>query len=447
MNKKFQTIISGNSSALKGQIYVPSDKSISHRALILGSLAIGKTIISDLLESEDVFKTANGLKALGVDIYKKGNEWFVHGVGIGGFREPADIIDCGNSGTSVRLLMGLVSTCPIKATFTGDESLRNRPMDRVVEPLSEFGAYFSTNYDCKLPIHVIGSNEPIPINHILKIPSAQVKSAILLAGLNVKGTTSITENEATRDHTEKMLESFGANIKVRRKGLRKIISVSGFSKITTSTIKVPGDISSAAFPIASACMVPNSEIIIKNVGLNPLRDGFIDTLIEMGANIKIKNKNLETGELVADIHVTYSPNLKGIEVPKERSPRMIDEYPILSILAATAKGPTIMNGIKELRFKESDRISAVSNGLKRSGVSVSEKQDKLTIFGKGNQKIKGGSVIDASNDHRIAMSFAILGSITEKSVEIRGASSIKTSFPNFIDLMNSLGLDISILKS
>ncbi len=447
MNKKFQTIISGKSSALKGRIYVPSDKSISHRALILGSLAIGKTIISDLLESEDVFKTANGLKALGVDIYKKGDKWFVHGVGLGGFCEPDNVIDCGNSGTSVRLLMGLVSTCPIKVTFTGDESLRNRPMDRVVEPLSEFGAYFSTNYDYKLPIHVIGSNEPIPINHILKIPSAQVKSAILLAGLNVKGTTSITENEATRDHTEKMLESFGANIKVRRKGLRKIISVSGFSKITTSAIKVPGDISSAAFPIASACMIPNSEIVIKNVGLNPLRDGFIDTLIEMGANIKIKNKNLETGELVADIHVTYSPNLKGIEVPKERSPRMIDEYPILSILAATAKGPTIMNGIKELRFKESDRISAVSDGLKRSGVSVSEKQDKLTIFGKGNQKIKGGSVIDASNDHRIAMSFAILGSITEKSIEIRGASSIKTSFPNFIDLMNSLGLDISILKS
>ena len=447
MNKKFQTIISGKSSTLKGQIYVPSDKSISHRALILGSLAIGKTIISDLLESEDVFKTANGLKALGVDIYKKGDEWFVHGVGLGGFCEPDDIIDCGNSGTSVRLLMGLVSTSPIKATFTGDESLRNRPMDRVVEPLSEFGAYFSTNYDCKLPIHVIGSNEPIPINYILKIPSAQVKSAILLAGLNVKGTTSITENEATRDHTEKMLESFGANIKVKRKGLSKIISVSGFSKITTSAIKVPGDISSAAFPIASACMVPNSEIIIKNVGLNPLRDGFIDTLIEMGANIKIKNKNLEMGELVADIHVSYSPNLKGIEVPKERSPRMIDEYPILSILAATAKGPTIMNGIKELRFKESDRISAVSDGLMRSGVSVSEKQDKLIIFGRGNQKIKGGSTIDASNDHRIAMSFAILGSITEKSVEIRGASSIKTSFPNFIDLMNSLGLDISILKS
>ena len=447
MNKKFQTIISGNSSALKGQIYVPSDKSISHRALILGSLAVGKTIISDLLESEDVFKTANGLKALGVDIYKRGNEWFVHGVGIGGFCEPDDIIDCGNSGTSVRLLMGLVSTSPIKATFTGDDSLRNRPMDRVVEPLSEFGAYFSTNYDCKLPIHVIGSNEPIPINYILKIPSAQVKSAILLAGLNVKGTTSITENEATRDHTEKMLESFGANIKVKRKGLSKIISVSGFSKITTNAIKVPGDISSAAFPIASACMIPNSEIVIKNVGLNPLRDGFIDTLIEMGANIKIENKNLENGELVADIHVTYSPNLKGIEVPKERSPRMIDEYPILSILAATAKGPTMMDGIKELRYKESDRISAVSDGLKRSGVNVSEKQDKLTIFGKGNQKIKGGSVIDASNDHRIAMYFAILGSITEKSVEIRGASSIKTSFPNFIDLMNSLGLDISILKS
>ncbi len=447
MNNKFQTIISSKSSGLKGQIYVPSDKSISHRALILGSLAVGKTTISDLLESEDVFKTANGLKALGVDIYKDGDKWCIHGVGIGGFCEPDDIIDCGNSGTSVRLLMGLVSTCPIKVTFTGDDSLRKRPMDRVVKPLSEFGANFSTNYDCKLPIHAIGSFDPIPINYTLKIPSAQVKSAILLAGLNVRGTTIVTENEATRDHTEKMLKSFGANIKVKKKGLCKIISVSGFSKLTTTTIKVPGDISSAAFPIASACMIPNSEVIIKNVGLNPLRDGFIDTLIEMGANIKIKNKNLETGELVADIHASYSPNLKGIEVPKERSPRMIDEYPILSILAATAKGPTTMSGIGELRFKESDRISAVSEGLSRSGVCISEKQDQLTIFGKGNQKIKGGSIINASNDHRIAMSFATLGSITEKSIEIRGASSIKTSFPNFIDLMNSIGLDISILRS
>ncbi|MFL2801886.1 MAG: 3-phosphoshikimate 1-carboxyvinyltransferase [Paracoccaceae bacterium] len=446
MSKRFQAILSNKSLGLKGQIYVPSDKSISHRALILGSLAVGKTSVSGLLESDDVFKTANGLKALGVDIYKESDHWCVHGVGIGGFCEPDDIIDCGNSGTSVRLLMGLVSTCPIKVTFTGDDSLRKRPMDRVISPLSYFGATFSSNYDCKLPINVIGSNEPVPISFNLKIPSAQVKSAILLAGLNVRGKTTVLENEPTRDHTEKMLQHLGAKIQILKKGSSNIISVSGFPKLNPSIISVPGDISSAAFPIALACMVPNSEIIVKNVGLNPLRDGFIETLIEMGANIKIKNKTIEAGELVADLHVSYSPNLKGVEVPKERSARMIDEYPILSILAATAKGPTIMMGVEELRFKESDRIEAIVDGLGRSGISTTQKQDQLTVFGKENQKIKGGSIINASNDHRIAMSFASLGSITEKSIEVRGASSIKTSFPNFIELMNSIGLNIITLN-
>ena len=414
--------------------------------LILGSLAVGKTSVSGLLESDDVFKTANGLKALGVDIYKESDHWCVHGVGIGGFCEPDDIIDCGNSGTSVRLLMGLVSTCPIKVTFTGDDSLRKRPMDRVISPLSYFGATFSSNYDCKLPINVIGSNEPVPISFDLKIPSAQVKSAILLAGLNVRGKTTVLENEPTRDHTEKMLQHLGAKIQILKKASSNIISVSGFPKLNPSIISVPGDISSAAFPIALACMVPNSEIIIKNVGVNNLRDGFIETLIEMGANIKIKNKTIEAGELVADLHVSYSPNLKGVEVPKERSARMIDEYPILSILAATAKGPTIMMGVEELRFKESDRIEAIVDGLGRSGISTTQKQDQLTVFGKENQKIKGGSIINASNDHRIAMSFASLGSITEKSIEVRGASSIKTSFPNFIELMNSIGLNIITLN-
>ena len=447
MNSNFQTIFSKKSSGLKGEIYVPSDKSISHRALIVGSLAIGKTTILNLLESDDIFKTINGLKALGVDIYKHEGKWFVHGVGVGGFCEPDDVIDCGNSGTTVRLLMGLISTCPIKATFTGDDSLRKRPMDRVVKPLSEFGTTFSTNYDFKLPIHIKGTDEPVPIYYKLKVPSAQVKSAILLAGLNVRGRTSIEENEATRDHTEKMLETFGANIQIVREDFRNVISVSGFSNLSPKIIKVPGDISSAAFPIALACMVPNSEIVIKKIGLNPLRDGFIETLIEMGANIKIQNKHFEAGELVADLHTSYSPNLKGVEVPEERSPRMIDEYPILSILAATAKGTTVMKGIEELRFKESDRIKAVADGLEKSGVYISQKQDELSIVGKENQKIRGGCVINASNDHRIAMSFAALGSVTQKSIEIRGASSIKTSFPNFIDLMNSIGLKISILES
>ena len=446
MTECFQTILSKRSSGLKGQIHIPSDKSISHRALILGSLAIGKTSIFRLLESDDIFKTVNGLKALGVDIYKESDKWCVHGVGVGGFCEPENIIDCGNSGTSVRLLMGLVSTCPIKVTFTGDDSLRKRPMDRVIKPLSEFGTIFTSNHDSKLPINVIGSNDPIPINYNLQIPSAQVKSAILLAGLNVRGKTTVLENEPTRDHTEKMLKFLGAKIQIKKKGSSNNISVNGFPKLNPGIISVPGDISSASFPIALACMIPNSELIIKRVGLNPLRDGFVETLIEMGANIKIKNKNTEAGELVADLYVCYSPNLVGVEVPEDRAARMIDEYPILSILAATATGPTIMKGIEELKFKESDRIEAIADGLEKNGVFITKKNDQLTVFGKGNQKIKGGSIINASNDHRIAMSFASLGSITENSIEIRGASSIKTSFPNFIDLMNSIGLNIIALK-
>ena len=439
-----ETILSSKSSGIKGTLNVPSDKSISHRALILGSLAVGKTYIKGLLESEDIFKTLEALKALGVDIYKEKKYWIVHGVGIGGFCEPDNIIDCGNSGTTVRLLMGIISTCPIKATLTGDGSLRKRPMDRIVKPLSQFGAVFSTNFDYKLPINIIGTSDPLPINYDLKVPSAQVKSSILLAGLNVKGRTTVIENEPTRDHTEKMLKSFGADIEIVKKGLSNYISVVGFPCMKPNEISVPGDISSAAFPIALASIIPNSEIKIKNVGLNPLRDGFIKTLIEMGANIKIKNKHLEAGELVADLKVNYTPNLKGVEVPSERSAKMIDEYPILSIIAATAQGSTIMKGIQELRFKESDRIQAIADGLEKNGVEISQKKDELIVYGKGNQKIIGGGVIEAFNDHRIAMSFASLGSISEKSIEIRGAASIKTSFPNFVDLMNSLGLDIKV---
>jgi 3-phosphoshikimate 1-carboxyvinyltransferase len=243
-----------------------------------------------------------------------------------------------------------------------------------------------------------------------------------------------------------MLKFFGAKIQIEKKGSSNNISVNGFPKLNPGIISVPGDISSASFPIALACMIPNSELIIKSVGLNPLRDGFVETLIEMGANIKIQNKNIEAGELVADLHVCYSPNLVGVEVPENRSARMIDEYPILSILAATATGPTIMKGIEELRFKESDRIEAIADGLEKNGVFITKKHDQLTVFGKGNQKIKGGGIINASNDHRIAMSFASLGSITENSIEIHGASSIKTSFPNFIDLMNCIGLNIIALK-
>ena len=447
MKELFESIQSNLSPGLNGEITVPGDKSISHRALILGSMAIGETIIHGLLESEDVLSTASAIDALGAQVLqKKSGVWSVKGVGVGGFKEPENVIDCGNSGTSARLLLGAVSTCPIKVTFTGDNSLRKRPMDRVVLPLKQFGATFSTNFGNKLPINVVGNQESIPIRYELLVPSAQVKSAILLGGLNVRGRTTVVERDASRDHTEKMLRAFGVKVIIENKDQFSEISVDGFPKLRPIEINIPGDISSASFPIAAACMVPGSEIIIKNVGINPLRDGFLVTLGEMGANIKIMNKRQNAGELVADIRVNYSPNLIGIEVPKQRSAKMIDEYPILSMVAAIANGPTIMKGIKELRYKESDRINAVAKGLIDSGVNVTEGEDLLVVNGKNSKDIEGGSQINASNDHRIAMSFACLGLISKKGIKINGASSINTSFPNFVDLMQLIGALVIVPK-
>ncbi|MDG2355397.1 MAG: 3-phosphoshikimate 1-carboxyvinyltransferase [Paracoccaceae bacterium] len=447
MKELFESIQSNLSPGLSGEFTVPGDKSISHRALILGSMTIGETIIHGLLESEDVLSTASAIDALGAQVlHKKSGVWSVKGVGVGGFKEPENVIDCGNSGTSVRLLLGAVSTCPIKAIFTGDQSLRKRPMDRVVLPLKQFGATFSTNIGNKLPINVAGNQESIPIRYELLVPSAQVKSAILLAGLNVRGRTTVIERDASRDHTEKMLRAFGVNVIIENKDQLSEISVDGFPKLKPIEINVPGDISSASFPIAAACMVPGSEILIKNVGINPLRDGFLVTLVEMGANIKIMNKRQDAGELVADLRVNYSPNLIGVEVPKQRSAKMIDEYPILSMVAAIANGPTIMKGIRELRYKESDRINAVAKGLIDSGVDVTEGEDLLVVNGESSKNIEGGSQINASNDHRIAMSFACLGLISKKGIKINGASSINTSFPNFIDLMQLIGAIVIIPK-
>ena len=445
MDEISESIESRLSPGLKGQLFVPGDKSISHRALILGSLTIGETIVKGLLESEDVLNTARALNALGAQVVKtKPGNWSIKGVGVGGFKEPDDVIDCGNSGTSVRLLMGAVSTCPIKVTFTGDDSLRNRPMDRVVIPLTEFGATFSSNFGHKLPINVVGSNESIPIRYELPIPSAQVKSAILLAGLNVRGRTTVVEREASRDHTEKMLKSFGAEVIIENKGQFSEISVDGFPRLRSVEINVPGDISSASFLIAAACMVPGSEILIREVGINPLRNGFLDTLTEMGANLEIRNEHLNAGEPVADIHVVYSSNLKGLEVPEHRSASMIDEYPILSMVAATASGPTVMKGVRELRYKESDRIEAVAKGLIDSGVDVKDTEDMFVVNGNGQGSIQGGSEINAANDHRIAMSFACLGLISKKSIKVTGAASIHTSFPNFVEMMSSIGADLAV---
>ena len=445
MNKFFESVESAHSSGLAGELVVPGDKSISHRALILGALTVGETIARGLLESEDVICTANALETLGAKIVRKGSGlWSIQGVGIGGFRQPDNVIDCGNSGTSVRLLMGAVSTSFINVTFTGDNSLRKRPMDRVLIPLTEFGTSFSTNVDHKLPIHVSGSEEPIPISYKLPVPSAQVKSAILLGGLNARGRTTVVETEASRDHTEKMLKAFGANVIIENKPNYSEISIDGFPTLRPIEIKVPGDISSASFPIAAACMVPGSKILIKDVGVNPLRDGFLVSLIEMGANINIINKREIAGELLADIRVIYSPNLKGIEVPEKRSARMIDEYPILSMVAATAKGSTIMKGVRELRYKESDRIEAVAKGLKDNGVEVSVEEDTLIVTGVPGTIFEGGSEINASNDHRIAMSFLCLGLVSKRSITVHGTNSIKTSFPNFVELMTSIG---AVLKS
>ena len=443
-----ETIKASISSGLRGEVRVPGDKSISHRALILGSLTIGETTVDGLLDSEDVLSTANAISALGAKVYiKKPGICTIKGVGVGGFKEPDNIIDCGNSGTSARLLLGAVSTNPIKVTFTGDGSLRERPMDRVVVPLTKFGATFSCNLGNKLPINVVGSDQSIPIRYELPVPSAQVKSAILLAGLNTRGRTTVVEREATRDHTEKMLKAFGVNVIIDKREQFSEISVDGFPRLKPVKINVPGDISSASFPIAAACMVPGSEIFIRRVGINPLRDGFIDTLVEMGAKIKVMNRQHNAGELVADIKVTYSPHLKGLEVPAHRAARMIDEYPILSMVAATANGPTIMKGIRELRYKESDRIESIEKGLQDSGIDVIAGEDTLVVNGSGRESIKGGCQINAYNDHRIAMSFTCLGLASEKAIQINGANSIHTSFPNFVDLMHSIGACITISKN
>ncbi len=445
MGENFESVQAFYCSGLKGELFVPGDKSISHRALIIGGLTIGETIANGLLESEDVICTANAIKALGAKVVrKKPGLWSIKGVGIGGFSQPDNVIDCGNSGTSVRLLMGTVSTCSMNVTFTGDHSLRKRPMDRILIPLSKFGASFSTYADSKLPIHISGSEEAIPISYELPVPSAQVKSAILLGGLNVRGRTTVIETEATRDHTEKMLKAFGANILIEKNANCSKISVDGFPTLRPVEIKVPGDISSASFPIAAACMVPGSKILIRDVGVNPLRDGFLISLIEMGADIEIINKRQSAGELVADIQVTYTPNLKGIEVPENRAAKMIDEYPILSMVAATAKGSTTMKGVSELRYKESNRIEAIAKGLMDSGVEVKVGEDMLIVNGVSSKNFEGGSEIDASNDHRIAMAFICLGLVSKKSITVHGTQSIQTSFPNFVVLMNSIGAVLKV---
>ena len=432
-----------SSRPLKGEVSIPGDKSISHRSLILGALAIGQTRITGLLEGQDVLDTARAMVGFGAQVEKvEGGEWYVEGVGVGGFAEPETVVDCGNSGTGVRLIMGAMATTPINVTFTGDHSLNSRPMGRVTDPLSKFGVATFGRSKGRLPMTIVGARSPIPIQYTVPVPSAQVKSALLLAGLNVPGDTIITETEKTRDHTERMLSSFGAEIKVEDYSNRRLITLSGYSELKGQNVRVPSDPSSAAFPICAAIIIEGSEILVPNITLNETRAGLFTTLIEMGANLSFENEREESGEPVADIRACFSPDLQGIEVPPERAASMIDEYPILAVVAANASGETRMRGVRELRVKESDRIDAMAKGLRSNGVSVDEGEDWWIVKGNGAGSVKGGSTCQTFLDHRIAMSFLILGLSSQKYIDIDDCSPINTSFPNFIQLMRELGANL-----
>jgi len=426
---------------LAGAIRVPGDKSISHRALMLGALAIGRTEITGLLEGEDVLATAAALNALGASVTRRGDgRWSVDGIGVGGLAEPQDLLDLGNSGTAARLLLGVLATHPITAFVTGDASLRRRPMGRVVEPLSRFGARFVSREGGRLPLAVSGAADPIPIVYRLPVPSAQVKSAVLLAGLNAPGATTVIERQPTRDHTERMLRHFGAAVSTEPEegGLR--VTVEGFPEMTAAPIIVPGDPSSAAFPLVAALIVPGSDVTVEGVGINPLRTGLLECLCEMGADIALLNRREEGGEPVADIRARAG-TLAGVEIPAERAPRMIDEYPILAVAAACARGRTVMRGLAELRVKESDRLAAIAAGLAGCGVRVVVDGDDLIIEGDGGPPA-AGALIETQLDHRIAMAFLVLGLAAKEPVRIDDTAPIATSFPGFIAMMNRLGAAI-----
>ncbi len=442
MNKKKYGALMPNSlaaiksEALKGEIHVPGDKSISHRALIFGGLAIGETRIEGLLEAEDILGTANALKALGVFVEKQEQTWVIRGNGVGGFASPDHPIDFGNSGTGSRLMMGAMAGNDIEADITGDKSLSSRPMGRVLKPLMEMGLNLEDPTKDRLPLRLKGTSQLIPIEYTLPVPSAQVKSVVLIAGLHAPGKTSVIENIATRDHTERMLAYFGAKITINEHDNGKLITVDGHAELKGNDIVVPGDPSSAAFLTAAAILCPGSEITIKGILTNPTRFGFYQTLIEMGADIKQINERLQGGEPVADI-IVKSSNLRGVTVPEDRAPSMIDEYPCLACLASFASGETKMLGLKELRVKECDRLSVTAAGLKKCGVDCEIEGDNLIV--KGNDKVPGGVMIETELDHRIAMSFLVLGLASETAISVDDVSVVNTSFPQFLDIMMEIG--------
>ncbi|MBI3453490.1 MAG: 3-phosphoshikimate 1-carboxyvinyltransferase [Rhodospirillales bacterium] len=428
---------------LNGTIAVPGDKSISHRALMIGGIAVGETVIHGLLEGEDVLRTAAAMAALGAEAARgPDGVWRVYGRGVGGLVEPADILDLGNSGTSARLLMGLIATSSLTAFFTGDASLRRRPMARVRAPLEQIGARFVTREGGRMPLAIIGTAAPTPIVYRLPVASAQVKSAILLAGLNAPGKTTVIEAAPTRDHTELMLRHFGVAVDVAPTEGGTAITVTGQPEITGRTVRVPGDPSSAAFPLAAALIVPGSRVTVRGIGLNPRRTGLIETLAEMGADIAIANQRVEAGEPVGDATASAS-RLVGVEVPADRAPSMIDEYPILAVVAAFARGRTTMRGLAELRVKESDRLTAVARSLAACGVAVETAGDDLIVSGTGEPP-PGDGAIATNLDHRIAMAFLVMGLAARKPVTVDDARPIDTSFPGFVELMRGLGARIDL---
>jgi 3-phosphoshikimate 1-carboxyvinyltransferase len=431
------------SPALKGRLRVPGDKSISHRALILSALTVGETRITGLLEGEDVINTAKAMRALGAQVERTGEgAWTVRGVGVAGFAAPKAPLDFGNSGTGCRLVIGAVAGCPIEATFDGDASLRKRPMRRVLDPLERMGARTIREAEGgRLPLTLRGATDPIPIVYEPPAASAQLKSAVLLAGLAAPGETSVIEPEATRDHTERMLRHFGADVRVEpfgRHGRR--IALTGQPELRPAPVAVPADPSSAAFPLVAALIVPDAEIVIEGVMTNPLRTGLVTTLLEMGAAIAAQNLRHEGGEDVADLRVRFS-SLRGVDVPPERAPTMIDEYPILAVAASFAEGTTRMRGLKELRVKESDRLAATAAGLRACGVEHEIVGDDLIVHGRG--RVAGGGTIATHMDHRIAMAFVVMGLASQNPVTIDDAAFIATSFPGFVDLMRALGAELA----
>jgi 3-phosphoshikimate 1-carboxyvinyltransferase len=442
-NAEPRPAVARRSEGLKGAARVPGDKSISHRSFMFGGLASGETRISGLLEGEDVMRTGEAMKAMGARLEKQGAEWIINGIGNGCLLQPEAPLDFGNAGTGSRLTMGLVGTYDMETTFIGDASLSGRPMGRVLEPLRQMGVQvLKAAPGDRMPITLRGPKHAAPITYRVPMASAQVKSAVLLAGLNTPGVTTVVEPVMTRDHTEKMLKGFGANLTVEtdEQGARHIF-IEGQGKLTGQTIAVPGDPSSAGFPLVAALIVPGSEIVIENVLMNPTRTGLLLTLQEMGGNIDVLNPRNAGGEDVADLRVRSS-DLKGVTVPTHRAPSMIDEYPVLAVAASFAEGETLMEGLEELRVKESDRLAAVARGLEANGVDCTEAETSLAVRGRPGGKGLGGGTVKTHLDHRIAMSFLILGLATEKPVSIDDQAMIATSFPEFLGLMKGLGAQI-----